>query len=73
MKIWSSKQAAYNSIKSDLEPGEGVLTLKVCTGQYKTTIKEFDNSADALALYKSYREDRHGKYVIVYGLYPNDR
>ena len=62
MKIYSSKKAALNNIS--------VTNYKIglyCTGQYKTTIKTMDvTNRDIKALYKSYRNDDNGSYVMVH-------
>lgn len=69
LKIYSSKKVALNSI--DFDPFAGVTIFPACTGKYKTSIKEMETSKDVSALYKSYRSDRHGKYVKVYAISKN--
>lgn len=64
MKIYSSKKTALNNINVNVT---NYRTILYCTGEYKTTIKTMDVSNDKIvALYKSYRKDRHGSYVKIY-------
>lgn len=64
MRIYSSKQAALNSINANVTDYRIIL---YCTGEYVTSIKEIDVTNDKIvALYKSYRKDRHGSYVKIY-------
>lgn len=62
MKVYSSKKTALNNIEAG-----NYRTILYCTGEYKTSIKTMDVSNDKIvALYKSYRKDRHGSYVKIY-------
>ena len=64
MKVYSSKKTALNNINVNVTNYKAVL---YCTGEYNTNIKEMDISNDKIvALYKSYRNDRHGSYVKIY-------
>ena len=64
MKVYSSKKAALNSINVNVTNYKAVL---YCTGEYITSIKTMDVSNEKIvALYKSYRKDRHGSYVKIY-------
>ena len=64
MKIYSSKKTALNNINVNVT---NYKTGLYCTGEYNTNIKKMDITNDKIiALYKSYRSDRHGSYVKIY-------
>ena len=64
MKIYSSKKTALNNINTNVTNYKAGL---YCTGEYVTSIKTMEVSNDKIiALYKSYRNDRHGSYVKIY-------
>ena len=64
MKVYSSKKTALNNINVNVTNYKAVL---YCTGEYVTSIKTMEVSNDKIvALYKSYRSDRHGSYVKIY-------
>lgn len=68
IKIYSSKAQAIKNITKD---HNGYYIQKACTGGYKTSISEWTDSDNLLAVYKSYRSNEYEKYCIIYGIYRN--